>query len=227
MIPDVDNNNTKRLPTVGDYALLQVMSVQPFGAFLDWGQPSQLLMPNREMIDTVQPGGQAVVHIFLDREDRPTASMRLANFVDPDTSSLKQGEEVDLLLFEESALGYTAIVNQRFSGILYHSEVFQTIDYGMQVRGFIKKIREDGKLDLILQPTGLKGSSDLGQIIIEKLREERGFLPITDKTDPEVIYEMFGVSKKKFKIALGGIYRRQLVRLDEDGIRFPLQPWRR
>lgn len=208
---------------IGDYALLDVVGVQPFGVFLDWGRREHLLMPNREMTrdfrNDVRPGGQAVVHVFCDEQERPTASMHLHNFVDSDTSELRVNQAVDLLFFEHNDLGYRAIVDQRYAGVVYHSEVFTELSYGQRCKGYIKKVREDGKLDLMLFPSGVKGSADLGQQILDKLRESGGFLAITDKTDPQVIYEMFGVSKKKFKMALGGIFKRQLVQLHEDGVR--------
>jgi uncharacterized protein len=206
-------------PAPGRFALLQVVAVQSIGAFLEWGQRDQLFLPNREQTEPVTLGDEIVVYIYLDKTDRPVASMRLDEFFDRDTSRLHVEQAVDLLVYGETPLAYDAIINNRYVGFLYHSEVFRKLEYGERVRGYVKKIREDGKVDLILQPLGIKGLDDLGRSILERIKHQGGFLPVTDKTEPETIYEMFGVSKKKFKMALGALYKRELVSLESDGVR--------
>ena len=204
---------------IGTFALLRVTAVQDIGTFLDWGQPQELFLPLREQEGEVHLNEEIVVYITLDRSQRPIASMRLDEFLEPDGSALRPEQRVQLLVIDESDLGFTAIINHRHVGILYHSEVFQPLSYGSQLPGYVKKIREDGKVDLILQPTGMRGASDLGQQIVDKIKAHGGFLALTEKSPPEEIYRLFGVSKKKFKIALGGIYKAQQVSLHEDGIR--------
>lgn len=128
------------------------------------------------------------------------------------------GQKVDLVIVRETDLGFVAKVNGTDEGLLYHSEIFEILDPDQEVPGYVKKIREDGKLDLILQPFGSLGAKDLGQEILQTLVEHKGFLPITDKTPPEKIYELFRVSKKKFKMALGGLYKKRLITIEENGI---------
>jgi uncharacterized protein len=131
----------------------------------------------------------------------------------------KEGQKVDLLIVAETELGYKAIINGHHEGILYHGEVFQPLKYGQQLPGFIKKIREDGKIDLILQALGHKSIPDIEQKILDVLTQRNGFLPLDSKTSAEVIYDLFGVSKKKYKMGLGTLYKKRLVTIDDDGIR--------
>lgn len=206
-------------PAVGRFAHLKVSAVQSMGAFLEWGRPDQLFLPTREQTEALSPGDDVVVFIFLDKTERPVASMHLDQFIDQDTSRLYPEQRVELLVFAETPLGFQAIINDRQVGVLYHGEVFQTLDYGSRLPGYVKRVREDGKVDLILQPIGIKGTDDLGRQILDRLRERGGFLPLTDKSTPETIYSLFGVSKKKYKMALGSLYKKQLISIDEDGIR--------
>ncbi len=145
--------------------------------------------------------------------------MRIEKFLDKETAPFKDGEKVDLLIFGESDLGFKAVINQKHLGMLFKNELFQDIRYSDQIKGYIKRVRDDKKIDLILQPLGNFGSGDLGEQILEKLKSENGYLPITDKTDANVIYNMFGVSKKKYKMALGGIYKKKLITIEDGGIR--------
>ncbi len=204
---------------VGTFATLKVVSIQGIGAFLDWGHPKELFLPLREQVGEVFVDEELVVFITHDNSQRPIATMLLEEHLDPNPDGLYPNQKVDLLIIDESELGFGAIINHRFRGILYRSEVFQRIGYGDSLPGYVKKIREDGKVDLILHPTGIRGSGDLGEQILERLRSRGGYLALTEKSPPELIYNLFGVSKKKFKIALGGIYKKQLVTLEEEGIR--------
>lgn len=188
------------------------------GAFLDWGDPKDLLLPFREQTRDVQIGEELVVFDYIDNTDRPCASMRIEKFLDKQTAPFEPGQKVDLIIFGETDLGFKAIINKTHLGIIYKNEVFQDLRYGDEVPGYIKKVRDDKKIDLILQPFGNLGAGDLGEQIISKLKENNNFLAITDKTAPEKIYDLFGVSKKKFKIALGGIYKKKLVKIDDTGI---------
>jgi len=128
------------------------------------------------------------------------------------------GQAVDLIIHSETDLGFKAIVNAKHWGVIFHQEVFQRLVLGETMKGYIKRVREDGKLDLILYQAGNKDSKDIGERILQQLQEAGGFLPVTDKTSPEEIYDRFGVSKKKFKIGLGGLYKKRMVRIEEDGI---------
>jgi len=128
------------------------------------------------------------------------------------------GQEVDLVIYSETDLGYKAVVNNKHWGVIFYQEVFQPLKVGQVTKAFIKRIREDGKIDLILYREGNKDSEDIGEKILEQLKLGHGYLPLTDKSPPEVLYHRFGVSKKKFKIALGGLYKKRLITIREDGI---------
>lgn len=219
-------NVTSALAKVGELATLRVVSLEPVGAFLDWGLPKDLFLPFGEQTWPVEVGQEVIVFLYVDNTGRIASSMRLEKFLDKDPSvykSIYQPEQkVDLLIIDETDLGYKAIINSKHLGMLFKNEVFQDLRYADQITGYIKKVRDDGKIDLILQPFGSKGAGDLGQKILDILKEKNGFLPLTDKSPPEVIYNLFGVSKKKYKMALGGIYKKKLITIEENGIRLVL-----
>ena len=201
------------------FSKFKVASLQSIGAFLDQGQEKELFLPLNEQTLRLNLGDEVIVAVYEDRQGRPCSSMRLEKFASPDVSDLKLEQKVDLIIYDETELGYKALINKKQSGVLYKNEVFQQLNYGDELPGYIRKIRDDKKIDLLLQPFGNKGSDDVAVRIIERLEDSGGFLPITDKTEPEVIYDMFGVSKKKFKIGLGSIYKKKLITIADDGIR--------
>lgn len=204
---------------VGDFATLTVTSVRDDGAFLDWGRPRPLFLPWREQRGRVFEGDEVVVYITTDRRQSPMASMKVRDFLKHDSSQLEQNQKVELLLFGESDMGFEAIIDDRHLGILYHNEVFANLEVGDRVTGYVKKIREDGKVDLMSQLRGTSGTPELAEIILDELQARGGFLPVNDKSAPEDIYDLFGVSKKKFKMALGGLYKARQITFEEDGIR--------
>ena len=214
------NKSETPLAWVGEFAFLKVVDTKEVGAFLDWGLEKDLFLPHSEQTRSIQPGQSVIVYIYLDKAERITASMRLDKHVSAEPEKYTEGQEVDLLIAAETDLGFKAIINNHHWGVLYHSEVFQPLSYGQRIKGFIKKLREDGKIDLILQQAGHKAAQgDIGPKILEELKKQGGFLPVNDKTSAETIYELFGVSKKKYKIALGGLYKKRLITVDDDGIR--------
>ncbi len=205
---------------VGEFALLKVVDVKEVGAFLDWGLPKDLFLPHSEQTRSLQPDQNVIVYIYLDKAERITASMRLDKHISVEPGDYKTGQEVDLLIAAETDMGFKAIIHNKHWGVLYHTEVFQELRYGQKIKGFISKIREDGKIDLILQAPGHKAAqNDIGPRILDEIKNAGGFLPVNDKTSAETIYELFGVSKKKYKIALGGLYKKRLITVDDDGIR--------
>lgn len=206
---------------IENFAVLEVARTRKDGALLDWGKVELLPLPTEEQYGTVGRGDRVVVYITLDDRvyARPMASMRLQEYFDPDTSALAVNQKVDLLIFGESELGYDAVIDNRYRGILYHNEVFQELQYGDHLAGYVKKVREDGKVDLMTQLRGTRGTTDLGMEILEELQAQGGFLPLTDKSPPEKIYETFGVSKKKFKMAVGRLYKHRNISLENNGIR--------
>jgi len=201
------------------FAKMRVSSIQSIGAFLDQGQEKELFLPLNEQTHPLELDEDVVVAIYEDRQGRPCSSMRLEKFASSDVSDLKVEQKVDLIIFGKTDLGYKALINKKQTGVVYFNEVFRELHYGEEMPGYIAKIREDKKIDLLLQPFGNKGTDDLALRLIEMLEDNNGFLAVTDKSDAEVIYKMFGVSKKKFKMALGGIYKKKLITIEENGIR--------
>ena len=206
---------------VGEFALLEVVAVEKVGAFLDWGLPKDLFLPYAEQTRNLRVGHKVIVYVYLDKSLRISASMRLERNTDKNPGDYKADQEVDLLVIGETDLGYKAIINGQHVGVLFRNEIFQKIDYGQKLKGFIKQIREDKKIDLTLQKPGQNPVLDTATQIMDLLKKKNGFLEINDKTSAETIYELFGVSKKKYKIALGGLYKKRLILVDEDGIRLP------
>lgn len=206
---------------VGDFATLIVERTRKDGALLDWGQPEPLSLPVEEQRGELAKGDRVVVYITRDDRTfaRPMASMHLDDFFSRETHNLEVNQEVTIIVYGQSELGYDAVIDNKYRGILYHNEVFGDVFYGDTLTAYVKKVREDGKVDLMGQLRGTRGTTDLGRTIMEKLRESGGFLPLTDKSPPGEIYHLFGVSKKKFKMAVGRLYKHQDVVLTEEGIR--------
>jgi predicted RNA-binding protein (virulence factor B family) len=205
---------------VGEFACLEVMSVNEIGAFLEWGLMKQLLVPFNEQRAKMCEGGHYPVFVYVDFESkRIVASAKLEKFIDNSHPELEDGQEVDLMIYKKTDLGWKAVINQRYSGVLYNNEVFQTLEIGQKLKGFVKKIREDDKIDLILQKPGFEKIDDFAQRLHELLKEDDGFLPFTDKSRADDIYSHFGISKKTFKKAVGDLYKKKTIILEENGIR--------
>ena len=205
---------------VGDFALMEVISVNKFGAFLDWGLQKDLLVPFREQRKDMEQGKSYVVYVYLDDETkRIAASSKLDKFLDNVPAEYEPSQEVDLFIANKTELGYKAIINGLHWGILYENEVFKPLERGQKLKAYIKKIREDEKIDLYLHKAGFDKVEDLSQKIIGTLKEEGGYLEINDKTPSAIIYEIFGESKKTFKKALGILYKKKLIDIKENGIK--------
>lgn len=205
---------------VGDFAVLNVVSVEAVGAFLNWGLPKDLLVPFREQKQRMQPERSYLVRVYLDEKSRRmVASTKLDRFLDKEPVHYQVGETVDLVIAEQTDIGYKAIINGAHWGILYKNEVFQTLRTGQKIRGFIKKLRQDGKIDLTLDKPGHNKVDDLAVRILNKLDERGGFLALNDESAPEEIYQLFGVSKKTFKKAIGALYKKRMIRIGDQGIK--------
>ena len=212
---------TTQIPNamVGQFAGMEVVSVNEVGAFLEWGLQKDLLVPFREQKVKMEQGKTYVVYVYFDEEsNRIAASAKLDQFLDLEQTEYDEGQEVDLLIYNQTDMGYKAIVNNINEGVLYANEVFQPLHKGQRLKGYIKKIRDDGKLDLCLQKPGFEKIDELADRILSYLAKNDGFLNVTDKTPPDVISQMFNVSKKTFKKAVGALYRKKLVQLEPDGI---------
>lgn len=203
------------LAVVNQFAVLKVISVDKIGAWLDWGLEKNLLAPFREQKQDMEAGKYYLVYVYLDQESqRIVASSKLAKYLDNVPPEFEEGQEVDLLISNKSDIGYVAIINNAHSGLLYANEVFQPLKRGQKIKGYIKKLREDEKIDLSLQKPGYEKISSQSEKIIRLLKIHNGVLPYGDKSSPEVIYEFFQMSKKDFKKALGQLYKQKMVVLE-------------
>ncbi len=208
------------IAVVGEFAAMTVKDVTDFGAFLDWGIQKDLLVPNNEQHRKLYKGQKAVVRVCLDpRTSRVIGVGKLNPFLNKDTTDLEEKQVVDLLIYDETDLGYMAIIDSQYSGILYRNEVFEQLNVGDTRTGYIRKIREDGKIDLRLSKEGIEAITDGKDIVLQKLKAGGGFLPYHDKTEADIIKEVFEMSKKTFKKAIGGLYRDGSIVLLENGIR--------
>ena len=186
----------KPFATVGEFACLKAVAVNSVGAFLDWGLPKDLLVPFREQKQPMEEGKSYVVFIYIDAEtDRIAASAKLGQFLNHEPLNYMPGDEVELFITGESELGYKAAINNRHEGILYKNEVFKELKKGQQIKGYIRKVREDGKIDLRLFKDGYEKVDELSKSILEILRKNEGFLDVTDKSPADEIYRLFGMSK--------------------------------
>lgn len=210
---------------VGQFNLLRVSAVEKVGAFMDWGLPKDLLVPFGEQRVRLQADRSYIVRAFLDENtDRIVGSTRINKFIDKTPADYEIGQMVELLVARESGLGYTAIINDAHWGFLYHNEIFKDLRVGKKTRGYIQKIREDGKIDLSLTAAGYDKVHGIAGSIMNQLAREGGFLPLTAKISPEEISRRFGVSKKNYKKALGALYKRRRVAIEDDGIRLLPSP---
>jgi uncharacterized protein len=206
---------------VGEFACLEVVDEKGgVGAFLDWGLQKDLLLPLREQPERVHVGDWIVVYVFLDpRNERIVASMRLKTYLDLTPPEYAEGERVHLLVFEETPLGYNAIVNNAHTGLLYRSEVSAPLLYGQPVEGYVRAVRPDGKIDLRLDPAGYQRVAPLTEVILDALKKNGGQLEFDDNSSPDAIRQAFATSKKAFKQALGALLRQRRIEFTKPGIR--------
>ena len=200
----------------GEFAYLQVASVNRVGAFLDWGLPKDLLVPFREQRSEMKQGYKYIVYIYADVESRRlVASAKLNKFLDNTPVEYEYNEEVDLLVTQKTDLGWKVIVNSRHSGMIYDNEIFVPIQKGDRIKGYVKHIRRDEKLDITLQKTGydVEAMDTLAKEIFEKLKASGGIIPLSDKSSAEEIAEIFGCSKKSYKKAIGSLYKAKLINI--------------
>ncbi|WP_296178798.1 CvfB family protein [Pseudomonas sp. UBA1879] len=204
---------------VGEFASLKVVEVNSIGIFLDWGLPKDLLLPYSEEKRPLKAGDYCVVHVYLDKHTRRiTATSRLDRYLDKIPANYAVGQEVDLLVVEETAMGFKAVINNKHWGLIHKNEVFKFLRSGKQEKGFIKEIRSDGNISLSLQPVGEQLASSLNTKILATLRQNNGVLPVSDKSDPAVISNLFGVSKGNFKKAIGALYKQGQIVIHADRI---------
>jgi len=213
---------TTRIPSamVGEFAYLKVVDVNDVGAFLDWGLGKDLLVPFSEQHRPMEAGRSYLVYLSLDKvQGRIMASSKIDKYLDDERPhNFRAGQAVDLIIANSTDLGFKAIVNHSHWGMLYAGEVFQRLSFGQSVKGFIKHVRPDGKLDLSLQ-SGRDALDKHAETIKQYLKNHAGYAPLHDKTDPEVIADVLGMSKAAFKKSIGRLYKLNIIDIEKDGIR--------
>ena len=204
---------------VGEFASLKVVEINSIGIFLDWGLPKDLLMPYSEEKHPLRAGDYCVVHVYLDKRTRRiTATSRLDRYLDKVPANYTVGQQVDLLVAGETPMGFKAIIDNKHWGLIHKNEVFKFLRSGKQEKGYIKELRSDGKIALSLQPIGQQAVNSLHDQILDKLKAANGVLPVSDKSDPQLISDLFGVSKGNFKKAIGALYKDGLIVIHADRI---------
>ena len=210
----------KPLAKVGDFAYLEVSWVNEYGAFLHWGPLKDLFCPFREQKMRMEIGESYIVFVYIDRESyRIAASAKIEHYLQKDTPPYTVGTETDLLIWQKTDLGFKVIIDNRYQGLVYEDQIFKRIHTGDRMKGYISRVREDGKLDVTLQPLGYQQARAFSDTLLQYLKNNGGFCDLGDKSDAEDIKRRFQGSKKTFKKAVGDLYKRCLIVLDEQGIR--------
>lgn len=218
----------KPLAQVGDFAYLTCTWVNEYGAFLSWGLMKDLFCPFREQKARMIKGNSYIVHIHIDKESyRIVASAKIDRYLTPygeeelsdDSRIYAPGDEVDLLIWQKTDLGFKVIIDNRYAGLVYQDQIFKIVHTGDRMRGYIQAIRPDGKIDVSLQPHGRQRARDFSQQLLAYLNEHNGYCDLGDKSDAEEIKKRFHVSKKTYKQAIGDLYKKRLIIIQEEGIR--------
>lgn len=201
-----------------EFACLEVSAVTKFGAFLDWGLEKDLFVPFKEQKLKMKEGSSYIVYLYNDEEsDRLVASAKIFKYLSNEALTVKEGEQVDLLIAEPTDLGVNVIINNQHKGLIYRNEIFQHLELGNQIKGYIKKVRSDNRLDVSLQPQGIQNIEPSAARILDYLKMNQGYMTLTDKSRPEEIMAKMEMSKKSFKKALGSLYKQKMVRLEKNG----------
>ncbi len=206
---------------LGDFAYLKVKTINQYGTFMDWGLPKDILVPYDEQSEKMKEENWHIIYMLKDeKNDRLIGSNRINKFLVFDNIDLKQGEEVNLLLYKMNDLGMNVIVNNKYKGLIFTSDIHKNLNPGDKIKGYVKQVREDGKIDIVLEPIGYNKSIDKNsEIILTALAQNEGFLELTDKSSPEDIKQLLGLSKKAFKRSLGNLYKQNIVDIYNDGIK--------
>ncbi len=207
------------LAEVGEFALMRVSQVNVHGAFMDWGLAKDLLVPPKEQPEPMKPGRSYLVRVRLDREGRPIGTARVDKCLCSADETLGDGQEVDLIVWQFTPLGAKVIINHCFGGLLYRDEIGDRLNYGDQLKGYIRQIRSDGKVDCTLSLGIRSDFDDARGRIMKAIVDHQGFLPLHDKSPADQVQTLLGMSKKIFKKGVGGLYKAGLVELTDGGIR--------
>ncbi|ALS32962.1 MULTISPECIES: S1-like domain-containing RNA-binding protein [Pseudoalteromonas] len=205
---------------VGEYALLRVKEINSIGAFLDWGLEKDVLAPFNEQKPRMQEGHSYLVRLYLDNASkRICASNNFNRFLSKDEPQYTHLQEVDLIIAGKTDIGYKVLIEESHFGVIFYNMVFKSLFVGQKLKGFIQKVREDGKIDVVLEKPGMAKVSNLGDVIMEKLKEEGGVIALGDKSDPETIKKIFSTSKANYKKAIGGLFKLGLIEIEAKSIR--------
>lgn len=205
---------------VGDIVKLQAVNVTTLGAFLDWGLMKDLFVPKSQQISGMRPKGEYLVKIYLDEKTgRVAATEKFEASLSNDVLSIKPLDVVDIIVYRRTDIGYLVIINNQHTGVLHHNEIYRSIGTGDRFKGFVKHIYPDNKIDVAAGKPGYGRVEDEADKVLRLLQENNGYLPYYDKSDPDAIYEFFGMSKKTFKMTIGSLYKQQKIALEKTGIR--------
>ena len=208
---------------VGEFVSLEVAWVNQYGAFLNWGLMKDIFCPFREQKKRMEQGQRHIVYIKVDEDSyRLMATAKVEKYLTVPTINdlphLQHGAEVDILVWQKTDLGFKVIVNNQFQGLVFQNQIFQPLHSGMKLKAFVDHVRQDGKIDIVLQQTGRQQTLDFAEILLRYLYENDGYCNLGDKSPAELIYDRFQVSKKAFKKAVGDLYKRRLITIADDGI---------
>ena len=207
------------LAKVGDFACLEVAWVNEYGAFLHWGLMKDLFCPFREQKMRMVKGNSYIVYVTIDEDSyRMIATAKVERYLSHERPNYKHGDEVDLLVWQKTDLGFKVIVDNLFQGLVYESQIFKPITTGNRMKGYVDHIRQDGKIDITLQPTGRQNITDFSEQLLQCLKDNGGHCDLGDKSPAELIVDRFKVSKKTYKKAVGDLYRQRLISINDDGI---------
>ena len=209
----------KPLAKVGDFVCLEVAWVNDFGAFLNWGLMKDLFCPFREQKKRMERGQRYIVHVGVDDDSyRMMASAKVEHYLSHDIPPYSHGDEVDLLVWQKTELGFKVIVDNKYAGLVYDSQVFRPLTTGDCLKGYVDKVRPDGKLDITIQRTGRQATEDFAEVLLQYLKDNNGHCDLCDKSPSELNADRFKVSKKTFKKAVGDLYKRRVITIGDDGI---------
>lgn len=208
------------IAVVGDIAKMKAVSITPHGAFFDWGLMKDLFVPKSQQRSFMRVGGEYLVKLYIDQQTgRVAATEKITSQLGNDELTVKEMDVVDLLVYRETELGYEMIINNKHIGLLHFNEAFKKLEPGDKLKGFIKKIRPDNKIDVMPGQPGYKRVEEETEKILRLLKESNGYLPYHDKSEPDEIYAFFGMSKKTFKMTIGTLYKQQKILLTKTGIK--------
>jgi hypothetical protein len=205
---------------VDEVAFLMCKQVNTVGAFLDWGLDKDLLVPYREQKARMVAGKQYIVFVYLDpMSGRIAASVKVERYLSSETADYQPGEEVNIIVWSKTELGFKVIINNKHQGIIYANEIFKPVQPGRKLKAYVSKVREDGKIDVSLEKPGYEKVDELSQIILNQLIKNNGFLDVGDKSEAGYIYHLFNMSKKNFKKSIGTLFKQKKIMIEESGIR--------